>query len=108
MAKKIPTRKFPATKKKIPSSKFPETKRKIPSRKFPKAATSKKPDAPLLPDRPASEEARQDRLKTLKGKVKSLKRGSEIERPELGASECPARLNAQTPSRIPNDPKDIQ
>ena len=74
MAKKIPSTKFPTTKKKIPSRKFPKSKTKIPSRKFAKApkAASEEPVAPVLPDRPANEEARQDRLITLKGKLKSL------------------------------------
>ena len=60
--------------KKIPSRKFPKSKTKIPSRKFAKApkAASEEPVAPVLPDRPANEEARQDRLITLKGKLKSL------------------------------------
>ena len=59
MAKKIPSSKFPTTKKKIPSRKFPKSKTKIPSRKFAKApkAASEEPVAPVLPDRPANEEA---------------------------------------------------
>ncbi len=86
MAKKIPSSKFPTTKKKIPSRKFPKSKTKIPSRKFSKgtakiatrksakepAAASEKPVAPELLDRPANEEARQERLKALKRKLKSL------------------------------------
>ena len=84
MAKKIPSRKFSTAKKKIASSKFPKAKKKIPSRKiakgtakiasrpFPKAseAPKKKNDAPILPDRPANEEDRQDRISTLKEKLK--------------------------------------
>ena len=86
MAKKIPSRKFSTAKKKIPSRKFPKSKTKLPSRKVAKgtakiasrkiakapAAASKKPEAPVLPDRPTNEEARQDRIKTFKGKLKSL------------------------------------
>jgi hypothetical protein len=57
---KIPSRKFPKTKKKIPSRKFPKSQRKIPSRKFAKGtakiasrqfsmlvAADKKQDAPV-------------------------------------------------------------
>jgi hypothetical protein len=40
--------------------------------KAPKAA-SEEPVAPVLPDRPANEEARQDRLMILKRKLRSLK-----------------------------------
>ena len=86
MAKKIPSRKFPTAKKKIPSRKFPKSKTKLPSRKVAKgtakiaarksakepAAATKKPEAPALPDRPTNEEARQDRRKTLKEKLKSV------------------------------------
>ncbi len=86
MAKKIPSRKFPTAKKKIPSKNFPKSKTKLPSRKVAKktakiaarksakepAAVTKKPEAPALPDRPTDEETRQDRIKTLKGKLKSL------------------------------------
>ena len=87
MAKKIPSRKFSTAEKKIPSRKFPKSKTKLPSRKVAKgtakiaarksakepAAATKKPDeAPALPDRPTNEEARKDRIKTLKGKLKSL------------------------------------
>ena len=85
MAKKIPSRKFPTAKKKIPSRKFPTAKKKIPSRKFPKSKTklpsrkvakgtakiAAKPEAPALPDRPTNDEARQDRIKTLKEELKS-------------------------------------
>jgi hypothetical protein len=86
MAKKIPSKKSSTAKKNIPSRKFPKSKKKIPSRKFPKgtakiasrkfakapAAASKKPDAPALPDRPTDEAERQDRIKTLKKKLKSM------------------------------------
>ncbi len=74
MAKKIPSKKFSTAKKKIPSRKFPKSKTKIPSRKFPKAlaAASKKPVAPALPDRPTDEAERQDRIKALKKKLKSM------------------------------------
>lgn len=65
MAKKIPSRKFPTGKKKIPSRKFPKSKKKV-------AKTASKPEPPALPERPANEEARQDRIKTLKEKLKSL------------------------------------
>ena len=86
MAKKIPSKKFSTAKKKLPSRKFPKSKTKIPSRKFAKgtakiasrpipkapAKASKKPEAPALPDRPTNEAERQDRIKTLKEKLKSL------------------------------------
>jgi hypothetical protein len=87
MAKKIPSKKFSTAKKKLPSRKFPKSKTKIPSRKFAKgtakiasrpfpkapAKASKKPEAPALPDRPTDEAERQDRIKTLKEKLKSMK-----------------------------------
>jgi len=86
MAKKIPSKKFSTAKKKLPSSKIPKSKTKIPSRNVSKgtakiasrpfskapAAASKKPEAPVLPDRPTDEAERQDRIKTLKKKLKSL------------------------------------
>jgi hypothetical protein len=74
MAKKIPSKKFSTAKKKIPSRKFPKTKTKLLSRKVAKktAKIASKPETPALPDRPTNEEARQDRLKTLKEKLKSL------------------------------------
>ena len=86
MAKKIPSKKFSTAKKKLPSRKFAKSKTKIQSRKvakgtakiasrpFPKApaATSKEPEAPALPDRPTNEAERQDRIETLKKKLKSL------------------------------------
>ena len=81
---KIPSRRFSTTKKKIPSRKFPESQSKIPSRKFVKGsatiasrkfakapATEKQPARVCL-DRPTNEEARQDRLEAVRGKVKSL------------------------------------
>jgi len=84
---KIPSSKFSSIKKKIPSSKFPKSQTKIPSRKFPKGtaklasrkisqapkAASKKPDAPI------NEESHQERLATLKGKLKSMKPASKSE-----------------------------
>ena len=86
MAKKIPSKKFSTAKKKLPSRKFAKSKTKIQSRKvakgtakiasrpFPKvpAAASKKPEVPALPDRPTNEAERQDRIKTLKKKLKSM------------------------------------
>ncbi len=86
MAKKIPSKRFSTAKKILPSSKFPKSKTKIPSRNVSKgtakiasrpfskapAAASKKPEAPVLPDRPTDEAERQDRIKTLKKKLKSL------------------------------------
>ena len=74
MAKKISSKKFSTAKKKIPSRKFAKSKTKIPSRKFATAPApaSKKPEAQALPDRPTDEAERQDRIKTLKKKLKSL------------------------------------
>ena len=87
---KIPSRKFSKTKKKIPSRPFPKSQRKIPSRKFAKGtakiASRKFVKAPAIEkqtssvhlDRPTNEEARQDRLETLKGQVKSLRSASDL------------------------------
>jgi cupin 2 domain-containing protein len=80
---KIPSRKFSTDKKKIPSRPFPKSKTKISSKPFAKgtaqpasrklfqapAAASQKPDAPILPDRPAKKTTRQERLTTLQRKV---------------------------------------
>ena len=81
---KIPTRKFSTTKKKIASRKFPKSQSKIPSRKlakgtakiasrgFPKAPAMQKQAAQVCLDRPTDEASRQDRLKALRGKMKSV------------------------------------
>jgi hypothetical protein len=55
---KIPSRKFPTTKKKIASRKFPKSQRKIPSRKFARAPATEKHVAQVLLDRPTDEESR--------------------------------------------------
>ena len=80
MAKKIPSRKFPKTKKKIPSRKFPKSQRKIPSRKFAKApvAADEKPDAQVPLGRPTNEEERQVRVATLAGQMKSVLPASKL------------------------------
>ena len=71
---KIPSRKFPKTKKKIPSRKFPKSQRKIPSRKFAQAlvAADKQPDAQVPLGRPTNEEERQVRVATLADQIKSV------------------------------------
>lgn len=87
---KIPSRKFSTTKKKIASRGFSKAKAKIPSRKLEsettkiptrklsKASTTvKKPEAPVLLDRPADEKARQQRVAALKAQAK-LKPASEL------------------------------
>jgi hypothetical protein len=88
---KIPSRKFSTTKKKIASRGFSKAKVKIPSRalaqgtakipsrgfaKTPKA--EKKPEAPVLLERPADAEARQERVAALKAQAK-LKPASELQ-----------------------------
>ena len=87
---KIPSRKFPKTKKKIASRPFPKSKSKIPSRKFAKgtakiasrkfskALAKEKHAVPVCLDRPTSERARQDRLATLMGQVESLRSASDL------------------------------
>ncbi len=77
---KIPSRKFPKTKKKIPSRKFPKSQRKIPSRKFAKApaAADKRQNAQVPLGRPTNEEERQVRLATLTGQMKSLLPASKL------------------------------
>jgi hypothetical protein len=77
---KIPSRKFPKTKKKIPSRKFPKSQRKIPSRKFHKApvVADKQPDAQVPLGRPTNEEERQVRVATLAGQMKSVLPASEL------------------------------
>jgi hypothetical protein len=87
---KIPSRKFPKTKRKIPSRKFPKSQSKIPSRKFAKgtaqiasrgfakAPAKEKKAAPARLDRPPTEKARQDRVATLMCQVKSLRPASEL------------------------------
>jgi hypothetical protein len=77
---KIPSRRFPKTKKKIPSRKFPKSQRKIPSRKFakPPVATDKKQDAQVPLGRPTNEEERQVRLAALTGQMKSLRPASKL------------------------------
>lgn len=87
---KIPSRKFSANKKKIASRGFSKAKvkipsrklesgtAKIPSRKLSKAPTTvKKPEAPVVLDRPADEKTRQDRVAALKAQAK-LKPASEL------------------------------
>jgi hypothetical protein len=87
---KIPSRKFPTTKKKIPSRKFPTTKRKlpsgklasqttkIPSRKIAKAkkVTKKVVNGPAPVGHPTDEQARHDAVETLKSRTDALKVGS--------------------------------
>ena len=87
---KIPSRKFPTTKRKIASRKFPKSQSKIPSRPFPKgtakiasrpfpkAPAKEKPMPQVLPDRPTDEQSRQDRLATLRSQTKALKSASEL------------------------------
>ena len=74
----IRSRKFPITKKKMTSRKFPKSSRKIPSRKFAKAPAKEKARAPLLLERPADEESRQERLRTLRDHAKALKSAGEL------------------------------
>jgi hypothetical protein len=69
MAKKIPSRKFPKSKTKIPSRKVAKGTAKIRSRKLAKAPAADS-EEPAAPDRPTNEEVRQDRLTTLKRKLK--------------------------------------
>ena len=54
--------------------KVPEDQNQTPVKEVAKktAKIASKPETPALPDRPTNEEARQDRLKTLKEKLKSL------------------------------------
>jgi hypothetical protein len=77
---KIPSRKFPKTKKKIPSRKFPKSERKIPSKKFAKAAVvaSKKQDAQVPLGRLTNEEERQVWLVNLTGQMKSVLPASKL------------------------------
>ena len=75
---KIPSRKFPTTKKKIASRKFPKSQRKIASRKFAKAPAKEKPKPQVLPARPTDEQSRQERLTTLRSQTKALKSASEL------------------------------
>ena len=87
---KIPSRKFPKTKRKIPSRKFAKSQSKIPSRKFAKgtariasrgfakAPAKEKQVAQVRLDRPTNEMARQDRLATLMCQVKSLRPASNL------------------------------
>lgn len=87
---KIPSRMFSTTKKKVASKVFSKTKVKIPSRGFTKGIAKiasrgfakapkaeKKPEAPVLQDRPADETARRERLAALKAQAK-LKPASEL------------------------------
>ena len=84
---KIPSSKFSTIKKKISSSKFPKSQDKISSRKFAKGtaklASRKVPYAPKVanknPDAPTIEESHQDRLASLKEKLKSMKPASKSE-----------------------------
>ena len=78
---KIPSRKFPKTKKKIPSRKFPKSQCKIPSRKFAKApvAANVKQDAQVPLGRPTNEEERQARLAALTGQMKSVLPASKLQ-----------------------------
>jgi hypothetical protein len=89
---KIPSRKFPKTKRKIPSRKFPKVQRKIPSRKFaqgtvklqsrpfpkPPLAADKKPTAQVPLGRPINDEERQARLAALATQTQSLRPASDI------------------------------
>ncbi len=72
--RKIPSSKFPKSQSRIPSRKLPTGTAKIPSRKIPHApsATKKKSVARPLPDRPASEEDRHDRILELKEELKKI------------------------------------
>jgi hypothetical protein len=78
--RKIPSRKFPKTKKKIPSRKFPKSQRKIPSRKFAKApvAADKQSDPQAPVGRPTNEVERQARAATLAGQMKSVRPASKL------------------------------
>jgi hypothetical protein len=87
---KIPSRKFPTTKKKIPSRKFPKSQSKIPSRKFAKgtakiasrkfakAPAKEKQAAQVCLDRPTDKKSRQERVDALKSQVKLLLPASEL------------------------------
>jgi hypothetical protein len=70
---KIPSRKLPKSKTKIPSKAFPKGTAKIATRKIPHthSAAKKRTVAPL-PDRPANEEDRRDRIEELKEKLKTM------------------------------------
>ncbi len=71
---KIPSRPFPKSKTKITSRKFAKGTAKIASRKISKApvAAIEIPDAKLLPfDRPTNDQARRDRIATLKKQIKA-------------------------------------
>ena len=89
---KLPSKKFSSVKKKIASRKFPKSQSKIPSRPFAKgtakiasrkfskasAAVKEKQAAQVCLDRPTNEAARQERVVSLMGQVKSLLPASEI------------------------------
>lgn len=88
---KIPSRKFSTTKKKIASRGFSKTMVKIPSRGFSegtakiasrefakKPKAEKKPEAPVVLERPTNDQARQERVSALKARAK-LKPASELQ-----------------------------
>jgi hypothetical protein len=87
---KIPSRKLPKTKRKIPSRKFAKSQSKIvsrgfakgtakiASRGFAKAPAKEKKAARVRLDRPPTRKARQDRVATLIGQVKSLRPASDL------------------------------
>lgn len=95
MAKKIPSRKFPKTKKKIASRKlsgsnsklqsrgFDKRTAKIPSRKKSKASEGEheEQDAAKASNALPKNEERKERLAALRQKIKSLKPASEIDSP---------------------------
>jgi hypothetical protein len=78
---KNPIKEVPNHQEEIPSSTFPKSKSKIPSRKIAKgtgkiasrkSAEGQKPVPTGLLERPADENARQDRIADLKAKLKAL------------------------------------
>lgn len=85
---KIPSRKFPKTKRKIASRKFPKSEGKIPSqgfakgtaktaaRGFAKVAAKRKPAVQV--ERPTDAKEKQDRLAALREQTDALKSGSEL------------------------------
>jgi hypothetical protein len=87
---KIPSRRFPKSKRKIPSRKFPTSGRKIPSRQFAKGAATSSfprlanasgdipPDAEPRPEQLTNEQARQHRLASLLGRLKVVRPASRL------------------------------
>ena len=89
---KIPSRKFPTSKKQIPSTSFPTAKRKlssgklpnqtakIPSRKFSNAPTgpNQEMEVPAPISRPADDQTRHSAVVKLKSRSDALKTASEL------------------------------